>query len=86
MYNLLERYVNNLSIEKVKEFALTKNILFSDEELDFTYKFIKKNWQDILANHGMFDINRYQSHYSEENFKKLVLVYKEALQKYSTYL
>ena len=63
MYNLLERYVNNLNIEKVKEFALTKNILFSDEELDFTYKFIKKNWQDILANHGMFDINRYQSHY-----------------------
>lgn len=86
MYNLLERYVNNLSIEKVKEFALNKNILFSDEELNFTYKFIKKNWQDILANHGMFDINRYQYHYSEENFKKLVLVYKEALQKYSTYL
>lgn len=86
MFNLIERYINNLTIEKVDEFAKAKNINFSETELEFTYKFVKKNWQDIIANHGMFDINRYKQHYSEDNFKKLVIVYKEYLQKYNVYL
>ena len=86
MFSLLERYIHNLDINTVSDFALKNNIILNNEELDFTYNFIKKNWQTIFANHGVFDISRYKSKYSEENFSKIVILYKDILKKYSRYL
>ena len=73
--------MKNLSVDKVDQFAKTKNIFFNEDELNFTYSFIKKNWQTIFASHGIFDINRYKDKYQPENFNKLIMVYKEYLQK-----
>ena len=86
MFSLLERYINNLSIDQVNNYALANNISLNEEELNFTYSFIKKNWQNIFTNHGNFDISRYKDRYTEENYIKIVKLYKESLQKYSHYL
>lgn len=86
MYTMIERYINNLDKSKVNEFAQSKNINFSEEELNFIYAFVKKNWQPIIANHGKFEINHLKDHFSEENFNNILKVYKEYLIKYSSYL
>jgi hypothetical protein len=86
MFSLLQNYMDNISLEQVNNYALKNNIILSNEELDFTYKFVKKNWQTIFANHGNFDISRYKNYFSEENYNKIVKLYKESLQKYSNYL
>ncbi len=86
MYNLIERYMNRITKEDINNFALSKNITLSESELDFTYDFAKKNYQNILANPTLFNINRYKSHYTEENFNKIVKVYNEYFQKYANYL
>ncbi len=86
MYNLIERYINKMSKEDIYNFAQSKNIYLTESELDYTYDFIKKNYQTMLQNPKLFDINRYRSNYSEENFPKIVKVYQEYLQKYSNYL
>ena len=39
---MIERYINNLDKSKVNEFAKSKNINFSEEELNFIYAFVKK--------------------------------------------
>ncbi len=86
MFVLVERYINNLTINDLNNLAITKEIYLSPEELEFSYEFIKKNWQNVLSNHGVFDVDKYKDHYSEENFIKIKKLIKEYSIKYSNYL
>ena len=42
MYNLVKRYMDNLTKEQVNDFALKNQVYLSEEELSFTYTFVKK--------------------------------------------
>ena len=75
-----------LKKEDINNFAIRKNIFLNNDELNFTYDFIKKNWQDIIKNPHMLDIDRYQNKFSQENFPKVKQLLKESIQKYSSYL
>lgn len=86
MFNIIERYMNKLSIEDVNNFAIKNNILLSNEELNFTYQFVKKNWQQVLANPNVLNFDRYKDHYSEENLVKIKKLFKEYSIKYKNYL
>lgn len=86
MYNIIERYMSNLKKEDVAKFALSKNANLSNDELDFTYTFIKKNWKEILKNPSLFNIDRYENKYSKENFIKVKQVFNEYYQKFSSFL
>lgn len=86
MFILIERYMNNLTKETVNNFALKNNIELSNEELDFTYDFVKKNWKTVLSNHGIFDLEKYKEKFSSENFPKVQKLLKESLLKYHDYL
>ena len=86
MYSIIEKYMGRLTEEDVNKFALSKNCTLSPEELNFTYVFIKKNWSDILKNPSVFDLNRYKSHYSEENFAKIKQVYQEYFERFASLL
>lgn len=86
MFNLVERFMNNLSKEQVNEFALKKGAHFSESELDFTYDFIKKNWRSVISNPNLLNLDRYQSVYNPQNFSKLKQVFNEYSQKYQKFL
>ena len=86
MYFIVKRYVDNMSIHDLNNMAISKGIGLSKVELEFSYEFIKKNWMNVLSNKGLFDIDKYKSKYSEENFNKIKILYKELLLKYGMYL
>ncbi len=86
MFALIERYINNLTINDLNNLAITKGIGLSESELNFAYNFIKKNWQSVLSNHGMFDIDKYRDKFSEDNFNKIKKLIKEYSIKYGSYL
>ena len=86
MYFIVKRYVDNMSIHDLNNMAISKGIGLSKVELEFSYEFIKKNWINVLSNKGLFDIDKYKSKYSEENFNKIKSLYKELLLKYGMYL
>lgn len=86
MFNIVERYMNNLKIEDVDKFAKSKNVNLSNEELTFTYEFVKKNYREILKNPKLFDLDRYQNKYSKENFGKIKKVFIEYFSKYQRFL
>ena len=71
MYFIVKRYVDNMSIHDLNNMAISKGIGLSKVELEFSYEFIKKNWMNVLSNKGLFDIDKYKSKYSEENFNKI---------------
>jgi len=86
MYNLIKRYMLNLNIEQVDTFAKSKDITLSEEELTFTYNFIKKNWEKVLGNPSLLHLERYKNKFSEENFIKINKLFNEYSQKYRNYL
>ena len=86
MHTLIERYMNNLTIEDLNIFLLKKEINLNSDELDFTYKFIKKNWNQILSNPNSFNINNYRDKYTSINFNKINNLIKESYLKYRKYL
>lgn len=86
MFNIIERFMNKLTIDDVNQFATKNEVFLSSEELEFTYNFVKKNWQTILANPNTLNIERYQNMYSEENFIKIKKLLREYSIKYKNYL
>lgn len=86
MHTLIERYMNNLTIEDLNKFLLKKEINLNSDELDFTYRFIKKNWNQILSNPNSFNINNYRDKYTSINFNKINNLIKESYLKYRKYL
>ena len=86
MYNLIEKYMQNMKIDDVKSFAQKKGVNLSESELSFTYNFIKNNYQNILKNPHLLDLERYKNNYSPINYEKITKVFQEYSQKYSHYL
>ena len=86
MFNIIEIYIKRMSKEDIKNFAISKNINLSDQELDFTYDFVKKNYKNFFANPKLFNIERYKNYYSKENFSKITKVFQEYTKKYANYL
>jgi len=50
MFNIIERFILRMTKEDIKNFAISKNIDLSDDELNFTYEFVKKNYKTFLGN------------------------------------
>ena len=69
MYNIIERYLHELKKEDVQNFAIKNDVYLSEEELTFTYQFVKKNWQILLGNPNSFNFAKYKDHFSEENYQ-----------------
>ena len=84
MNRLIENYINNLTPDKLNELAKSNNIILSNDELDFTYHYIKDNYNDVLSNRKL-DISTYEKKFSHENFIKisnLIMKYQSYLNKY----
>lgn len=86
MFVLIERFINNMSIYDFNNYAISKGINLSPDELDFSYKFVKKNWKSVLGNYSLFDIDKYKDKFSEDNFIKIKKLANDAIIKYGSYL
>lgn len=72
--------------EDVNNFAISKNVNLSEEELTFTYEFIKKNWEQIIKNPNLLKLERYESKFSPENFTKIKKLFNEYSARYKAFL
>ena len=86
MYNLITKYIDSLTRDDINNFALKKGANLSNEELNWTYNFIKNNYQNILSNPSDFNIDMYRSHYSKKNFLIIKEVFNEYFTRFSHYL
>ena len=71
MMMFAEMYINNMTMEQLNEMALSNGIKLSNDELEFSFNFIKNNWKEVLANHEDFDLSKYKDKFSDENYKKI---------------
>ena len=75
-----------LTKEEVNNFAISKNVNLSESELDFVYVFIKKNWEQVIRNPKLLNLDRYQTHFTPENFIKIKKLFNEYSAKYQSFL
>ena len=86
MKHLIEKYIDNLSIGDVNLFLNKNNINLNRQELEFTYNYIKKNWNQILSDPNSFNFENYKNVYTSINYNKLSNLISEYRAKYSKYL
>jgi hypothetical protein len=86
MKHLIEKYIDNLSIGDVNLFLNKNNINLNRQELEFTYTYIKKNWNQILSDPNSFNFENYKNVYTSINYNKLNNLINEYRAKYSKYL
>lgn len=86
MFNIIDRFMSNLKKEDIQNFAWKNNVTLSEEELNFTYDFVKKNWRIILSNPNSFQLEKYKNHFTEENYQKINFLIKQYLKKYQAFL
>jgi hypothetical protein len=72
MMMFAEMYMNNLTKDQFNGMALENGISLSNDELDFSFNFIKSNLKDVLANKDDFDLSIYKNKFSNENYEKIL--------------
>ena len=86
MYNLIKAYMGKMTIQDVNNFAVSKNIFLSPEELQFVYDFIRKNWEQVIRNPKLLNLDRYKDKFSQDNFVKIKKLFMEYSSRYSSFL
>ena len=82
MYVMIKNYVMKMTKEDCQNFAIKNNISLNDEELDFVYNFIKKNYNELLINPNI-DLSKFKKHFTDENYIKINKLLIELKQKYA---
>ena len=81
MFKLIKNYISNMTKEDIVKFTQKNGIFLSESELDFTYRFIKKNYEALYANPNV-DLSKYKENYTEENYQKMMKLIAEYKSKY----
>ncbi len=81
MFQLIKNYISNMTKEDVVKFTQKNGIFLNESELDFTYRFIKKNYEALYANPNV-DLSKYKENYTEENYQKMMKLIAEYKSKY----
>jgi len=85
MKSLIKNYIDKLTVDNLKEFALKNDINLTDSELQYLLNLTKENFEDILVNEDKY-LNLIQNKINPQEFvkiKDLFLYYKN---KYKGYL
>ncbi len=85
MFQLIKNYVSTLTKKKLDELAKKNDIFLSEGELDFLYRFIKKNYEALYANPNI-DLSKYKGHFTEDNYQKIMKLVSFYKTKYASYL
>ena len=83
--NLIENYINNMTINDIIIFANKENIKLKDYEYVKIYNYIKNNWNELIKNDNLiksFITNNLELEHQKEVYE-LFLKYKK---KYANYL
>ena len=85
MKDILINYLNNIDINKINNYFISKDINLNNDELNTINSFIHHDLL-LINNLSDFNIDNYQHYFSEDNFKKIKNLYHEVLIKYQHYL
>ena len=84
MKSLIKNYVDKLTIDNLREFAIKNDINLNQKELEYLLNLVQNNFEDILINEDKY-LNLVQNNINSEAFikvKELFLYYKNRYKGY----
>ena len=84
MKSLIKNYIDKLTIDNLKEFAVKNDINLNQNELEYLLNLVQNNFEDILINEDKY-LNLVQNNINTEAFvkvKELFLYYKNRYKGY----
>lgn len=82
---LIDNYVNNLKKGDVNDFALKNGIVLNDEELDYVYLIIKKEYRTIIYGNPNYIFSDLKERFSLDTVNKIEKLYYDYKSKYESY-
>lgn len=82
----IEKYVNNMSIDDIYEYAHKLKLSVNEKEANVLYNTIKENWEVIVFNNHLPIINSIKDKISQELYDNLNSLISEYKTKYSELL
>ena len=61
MFQLVKNYVEKMSKKDLNDFAIKNGVYLSESELDFTYNFVKRNYETLYNFYTFLIHNNYKS-------------------------
>ena len=83
---LIGNYVNKMTINDVKNFALSNNINLNNTELDIVYNTIKKNWYTLIYGDYTSIFNNIKDKFDTNTYKKIEELFFYFKNKYQKFL
>ncbi|MCI8778391.1 MAG: hypothetical protein HFI87_04520 [Bacilli bacterium] len=81
----IKRYIDKLTMQDIKNFANSNNIILNEEQLYYIFNLIKNDWKQILSNDA-YVLNKIKEKFDNETSKKIEKLYYEYKKKYQNYL
>lgn len=75
MHYILEKYINNITINNINDFALKNNIILSKKEKTIIHDIIKNHYMEILSGNDKPYIEFLSKKLEENNFNKIIALY-----------
>lgn len=83
---IIQKHINNLSINDIYKFALENNVTLNDYEANLIYKNIKSDWKTIIYSNHYIILDKIKDKIEPTTYYKLeelIILYKN---KYKNYL
>lgn len=85
MKGLIKNYIDKLTIENLKDFALKNNIQLNDSELKYILNITKNHWEDMLNNEEKY-LNMVKNNVNPNEFQKIKELFLYYKNRYKGYL
>ena len=85
MKGLIKNYIDKLSIDNLKDFALKNDVHLSDNELKYLLELTKNHWEDMLVNENKY-LNLVQNNVNPNEFEKIKELFLYYKNRYKGYL
>lgn len=85
MKGLIKNYVDKLTIDNLREFALKNNINLNNTELEYLLNLTKNHFEDILVNEDKY-LNLVKNNINPEAFIKVKELFLHYKNRYKGYL
>lgn len=85
MKGLIKNYIDLLSIDKLKGFALKNDINLNEEQLEYILNLTKNSWEDILINDNKY-FKLLQDKIDQSNLDKIRELFLYYKNRYKGYL
>lgn len=83
---IINNKINNLTLEELKKLAINNSIDLNNQELNYIYNIIKKDWNNFLYKDPNPILQNIKNNINQESYNKLYTLYIYYKNKYQNYL